>query len=182
MVHVFNNDPYYHASGFHTKPKNVTEFLKGLYGPDEIKFFKSRWSPSTYALKNNTNKNKSFLNIQDHKYLKIQTSYLSESLDLIEDLSYIYSDNINLFEQDVTLNESYLAPLQDKYLLVEKFLYTYNPDVIALGNSVNDCDGIKSISLDEEQVPIILEHAEFIKTEVGCHYLIEGNDLTLILI
>lgn len=182
IVHVFNNDPYYHASGFHTKPQNVIEFLKGLYVPDSVQFFKGHWGPSAYALKNDTNKVKSFLNIQDGKYLKIQTSYFTESVSVITDLDYVYSDNIDLFDQEVILNESYLAPLQDKYLLVEKFLYTYNPNVIALGNSVRDYDGVQSISLDEEQIPLILKNTEFIEKEVGCHYLLEGNDLTLILI
>lgn len=106
---------------------------------------------------------------------------MTESVSMIENVTYVYSDNIDLFNQEVTLNESYLAPLQDKYLLIEKFLFTYNPNVVALGNSVRDYSGIQSISLDEEQIPTILKNFKFVEEEVGCHYLLDGNDLTLIL-
>lgn len=180
VVHVFNNDPYYHASGFHTKPTNVIEFLKGLYIPDSVRFMKGS-GPTTYELKNKENKIKSFLNIQDQKYLKIQTSYLNEGFALIESLNYVYCDNIDAFDK-VILSESYLQPLQDKYLLIEKFLYTYNPNVIALGNSFGyPSHSMISLSLDEEQIPTILKNTKFIEEEVGCHYLIDGNNLTLVL-
>ena len=59
IVHVFNNDPYYHASGFHKNPKNIVEVLKGIFMPDEITFSKGR-GPVFYGLKNNDNKVKKF--------------------------------------------------------------------------------------------------------------------------
>jgi hypothetical protein len=181
MVHVFNNDKYYHASGFHTKPTNVIEFLKGLFVPDSVRFLPGP-GPVAYELKNKTNKIKSFINIQDRKYLKIQTSYLNESVSLIEDLDYVFSNNIDSFLKQNVLNEAYLTPLQEKYLLVEKFLYTYNPNVIALGNSFDHTSQcVKSLSLDEEQISVILEHSEFIEEEVGCNYFIDGYNLTLII-
>lgn len=178
IVHVFNNDPYYHASGFHKNPKNIVEVLKGIFMPDEITFSKGR-GPVFYGLKNNDNKVKSFINIQDDKFLKIQTSYFSESISIIESLEYVFSDNIEMFSHVINESEQYLAPLQEKYLLIEKLLYTYNPNVIALGNSVMDYSGIKYLSLDEEQVLLVIDNAKFIEEDLGCNYLIENNDLIL---
>jgi len=154
--------------------------LKGLFMPNTIKFSKGK-GPSSYGLKNMENKIKSFLNIQNNKYLKIQTSYLSESMSLIENLDYVYSNDMDQFDTEITLNEEYLAPLQEKYLLIEKFLYTYNPNIITLGNSVEEYDGIFSLSLNEEQLSIILKNTDFIENEMDCNYLIENNNLTLML-
>jgi hypothetical protein len=180
IVHVFNNDPYYHASGFHKKPQNVVEMLKGLFMPDDISFSKGK-GPSFYKLTNNENKIKSFLNVQDNKYLKIQTSYFSESINIIEDMEYVFSNNIESFGNIINESKQDLDQLQDKYLLLEKLLYTYNPEAIALGNSVMDYKGIDSLSLDEEQIPIVLKNTEFIEEELNCNYMIEGFNLTLAL-
>jgi hypothetical protein len=176
IVHVFNSDPHYHASGFHKEPEDIVEVLKSLFMPDEIQFLKNR-GPVFYKLKNNENKVKSFLNIQNNKYLKIQTSYLSESIGIIEDLAYVFSDDVQSFGNTINESEEYIMALQDKYLLIDKLLYTYNPNV----NFGSPDYHTGSLSLNEEQIPIILKNTEFIENELGCHYLLENDKLTLVL-
>ncbi len=179
IVHVFNNDKYYHASGFHNNPTNVVEFLKGLFIPDSVRFMPGP-GPVTYGLNNKANKIKSFLNIQDQKYLKIQTSYLSESLEVIEDLSYIFSNNLNIIETEHSLNESNLKAIQEDYMFIEKLLYIYNPNnMVDLTNRDSENSYVKSLSLSEEQVSIILKNSKFIEEELNCYYVVEDNEFKI---
>jgi hypothetical protein len=100
---------------------------------------------------------------------------------LIEDLAYVYSDDIDAYEQGI-FNESYLKPLQGKYALVEKFLYTYDPNNAVSVNTIGNKNIIGSISINEEHLNVLSNNASFIQKEVGCHYIVEDNTLILVLI
>lgn len=176
IVHVFDNGKQFHRS-IHTRPESIMDFLLGIYKPTYMMYFpKSENTPDAYMIRNNENKTKSYLNVHDKKLMKIQTSFLNEGYLFIEDLGEVYSSDIELFLEEVILNEEEDKELQEKYSLLNKLLYTYDP-------KIDDIDESNSgeLILESYQIGIILNNIDFIKEELSCDYFLEDNILKLLL-
>lgn len=178
IVHIFNSKPMFHKSGFHNSPKHYIDVFKAIYKPTWVKFLdKGYGRHDAYVLKNRKNKVKSFVSTLDNKkYLKIQTAYIEESISAILDIDELYSNNIMLFENDLVLNESNIANLQEAYTIIKKMLFTYNPEetYLNINREINE-----GILLNEEQISIVVNNLDFINEELGYYYLLDGDTLEL---
>lgn len=175
VVHAFDNSQKFHRS-FHTKPESIADFIMGIYRPTRIRHFpKDDTGTEAYMIRNAFNKIKSYLNVHDKKIMKIQTSFLNEEYEYILNIDEIFTSNISMFDETRTLNESENKLLEEKYVLLGRWLYTLNPNMVVERGS-------KGIILEGDQLIFVINNADLLKEEFGCDYYLEENIISLDLI